>query len=123
MNAQSLTLGLPYTETICIDVNSTEELDFQIAAHDLVISLVPYVFHVAIIKSAIKNKKHVVTTSYASPGIRDLDTAAKEAGIIVLNEVGADPGVDHLNAVKMIHDIHEKGGLVRMINPSNLQFC
>lgn len=65
-----------------------------------------------VIKSAIKSKTNVVTTSYVSPGIRDLDAAAKEAGIVVLNEVGVDPGVDHLYAIKKINEIHDKGGKV-----------
>lgn len=64
------------------------------------------------IKSAIKSKTHVVTTSYVSPAIKELDAAAKEAGIVVLNEVGVDPGVDHLYAIKKIDEIHAKGGKV-----------
>lgn len=65
------------------------------------------------IKSAITSKTHVVTTSYVSPALKELDAAAKEAGIIVLNEVGVDPGVDHLYAIKKIGEIHAKGGKVR----------
>ncbi|KAI9717763.1 MAG: hypothetical protein M1812_004492 [Candelaria pacifica] len=66
-----------------------------------------------VIKSAIKSKTQVVTTSYVSEGIRALDGAAKEAGITVLNEVGVDPGVDHLYAIKKIGEVHAKGGKVR----------
>ena len=76
------------------------------------ISLVPYIYHAAIIKLAIKNKVSVVTTSYVSPAIKELETAAKEAGIVLLNEVGVDPGVDHLWAVKKIDEVHAKGGKV-----------
>lgn len=65
------------------------------------------------IKSAIKSKTHVVTTSYVSPAIKESDAAAKEVGIVVLNEVGVDPGVDHLYAIKKIGEIHAKGGKVR----------
>ena len=61
------------------------------------------------IKAAIKAKKHVVTTSYVSPAMQELDAAAKEAGITVMNEIGLDPGIDHLYAVKMIDEIHAKG--------------
>ena len=63
-------------------------LDAQVAQHDLVISLIPYTFHATVIKSAIRNKKNVVTTSYVSPAMLELDQAAKEAGITVLNEIG-----------------------------------
>lgn len=80
------------------------------AAHDLVISLIPYTFHAAVIKAAIKGKTNVVTTSYVSPAMRELDAAAREAGIIVLNEIGLDPGIDHLYAVKIVEEVHAKGG-------------
>ena len=76
------------------------------------ISLIPYIYHAAVIKSAIKSKTQVVTTSYVSQAIQDLDGAAKEAGITVLNEVGVDPGVDHLYAIKKIDEVHSKGGKV-----------
>ena len=59
-----------------------------------------------------KGKTDVVTTSYVSPAMRELDAAAKEAGIIVLNEIGLDPGIDHLYAVKTIDEVHEQGGKV-----------
>lgn len=80
------------------------------AVHDLVISLIPYTHHADVIKAAIKGKTHVVTTSYVSPAMRELDAAAKEAGIVVLNEIGLDPGIDHLYAVKTIDEVHAKGG-------------
>jgi saccharopine dehydrogenase-like NADP-dependent oxidoreductase len=112
VTAQALAKGLPRTAAISLDVSLIEQLDLQTEAHDLVISLVPYNYHPAVIKSAIKNKIDVVTTSYVSPAIRDLDSAAKEAGITVLNEVGVDPGVDHLYAIQKIDEIHGKGGKV-----------
>lgn len=62
---------------------------------------------------AIKHKVNVVTTSYVSDAIRELDAPAKEAGIVVLNEVGVDPGVDHLYAIKKIGEVHAKGGLIK----------
>jgi saccharopine dehydrogenase-like NADP-dependent oxidoreductase len=83
-----------------------------IAAADLVISLVPYTFHAGIIEVAIANKTHVVTTSYASPAIRAHEQGAKDAGVILVNEVGVDPGVDHLYAIKAIDEIHSQGGQV-----------
>ena len=46
--------------------------------------------------------------------MRALDAAAKAAGIVVLNEVGLDPGIDHLYAVKTIGEVHAKGGKVRV---------
>lgn len=74
--------------------------------------MIPYTHHATVIKSAIKSKKHVVTTSYVSPAMQELDAAAKEAGITVLNEIGLDPGIDHLYAVKMFDDVHAAGGKI-----------
>lgn len=110
--AQTLASSLPRVNALSLDVSFSPDLDSAIAAHDLVISLVPYTYHAEIIKLAIKNKVNVVTTSYVSPAIRNLDAAAKKAGIVVLNEVGVDPGVDHLYAVKTIGEVHAKGGKV-----------
>jgi len=110
--AQSLTSGFPRTRPIILDVSSSQDLDEQVAAHDLVISLVPYMYHADVIRSAIKSKTNVVTTSYVSPAMRELEAAAKSAGIVVLNEVGVDPGIDHLYAIKMISEVHAQGGQV-----------
>ena len=66
-------------------------LDAAVSQHELVISLIPYTFHAAVIKSAIRNKKHVVTTSYVSPAMMELDAEAKAAEITVMNEIGLDP--------------------------------
>jgi saccharopine dehydrogenase-like NADP-dependent oxidoreductase len=63
-------------------------LDAELAKHDLVISLIPYTFHATVIKSAIRQKKHVVTTSYVSPAMLELDQQCKDAGITVMNEIG-----------------------------------
>ena len=110
--AQSLASSLPQTSAISLDVSNSLDLEVVIQDHNLVISLVPYVYHVAVIKLAIKNKVNVVTTSYVSLAIRELDNAAKEAGIVVLNEVGLDPGVDHLYAIQKIEEVHAKAGKV-----------
>ena len=110
--AQALASDLPNSTAISLDVGNEAALTAQVAAHDLVISLVPYTYHAAVIKAAIKSKTHVVTTSYVSPAMRELDEEAKKAGIVVMNEIGLDPGIDHLYAVKTIQEVHEKGGKV-----------
>lgn len=112
-SAQKLAAGFPRTHAISLDVSSTTDLDKQVGAHDLVISLIPYLYHAAVIKSAIRSRTQVVTTSYVSPAIKELEAAVKEAGITVLNEVGVDPGVDHLYAIKKIDEVHAKGGKIR----------
>ena len=110
--AQKLAHSFPRTQSIALDVSSPE-LQKQVAAHDVVISLIPYTHHATVIKSAIKSKTQVVTTSYVSDAIKELESAAKEAGITVVNEVGVDPGVDHLYAIQKIDEAHAKGGKIR----------
>lgn len=110
--AQKLAAGFPRTDAITLDVCSEVDLDKQVAAHDVVISLIPFIYHAAVIKSAIKSRTQVVTTSYISAAIRELDDAAKAVGITILNEVGVDPGIDHLYAIQKIDEVHAEGGKV-----------
>ncbi|OHW96127.1 saccharopine dehydrogenase [Colletotrichum incanum] len=118
-SAVSLSAGVKNATPISLDVTDDNALDVEIAKHDLVISLIPYTFHASVIKSAIRQKKHVVTTSYVSPAMLELDEAAKNAGITVMNEIGLDPGIDHLYAVKTIEEVHREGGKIT----SFLSYC
>ncbi|KIM26031.1 hypothetical protein M408DRAFT_73440 [Serendipita vermifera MAFF 305830] len=111
--------GLARTTPISLDVNDAAALEEAIGAHDVVISLIPYTYHALVIKAAIKGKTHVVTTSYVSQSMRELDEQAKEAGIVVMNEIGLDPGIDHLYAVKIIDEVHAQGGKIK----SFLSYC
>lgn len=117
--AKALASGIKNTSAISLDVNDEKALDAEVEKVDLVISLIPYTFHATVIKSAIRKKKHVVTTSYVSPAMEELDSAAKEAGIAVFNEIGLDPGIDHLSAVLTIDEVHKAGGKVL----SFLSYC
>ncbi|KAF8457969.1 Saccharopine dehydrogenase [Terfezia claveryi] len=110
--ARKLVGGLDGVSSIALDVEDTAVLDAEVAKHDLVVSLIPYIHHPIVIKSAIRNKKHVVTTSYVSQAMMELDAQAKAAGITVMNEIGLDPGIDHLYAVKMIDEVHAAGGKI-----------
>ena len=110
--AESLAADLPNATGVSLDVTDSTALEKAVAEHDLVISLVPYIYHPAVIKAAIKGNTNVVTTSYVSPAIRELEEEIKKAGIVVMNEIGLDPGIDHLYAVKLIDEVHAKGGKV-----------
>ena len=76
-------------------------------------SLIPYAHHAAVIRAALATGTHVVTTSYVNPEMRSLHEEARKRGIVVMNEIGLDPGIDHLYAVKTIGEVHAKGGKVR----------
>lgn len=84
----------------------------EIANADLVISMLPARFHVEVARDCIDLKTDLITPSYISPEMRELDEKAKEAGIVIMNEIGVDPGLDHMSAMKIIHEIQEKGGVV-----------
>ncbi|KAK3686025.1 Saccharopine dehydrogenase [Podospora appendiculata] len=118
-SAQKLSEGVKNAHPISLDVTNDSALDAEVAKHDLVISLIPYTFHATVIKSAIRNKKNVVTTSYVSPAMLELDAECKAAGITVMNEIGLDPGIDHLYAIKTIDEVHSAGGKIL----SFLSYC
>lgn len=111
-SAQELSGDRKLATPISLDVLNDDALDAEVAKHDLVISLIPYIYHVNVIKSAIRKKKNVVTTSYVSPAMMELDQQCKDAGITVMNEIGLDPGIDHLYAVKTIDEVHSAGGKI-----------
>ena len=104
---------------ISLDVTDEKALDAEVAKVDLVISLIPYIFHVNVVKAAIKNKKNVVTTSYINPQLKALEQEIKDAGITVMNEIGLDPGIDHLYAIKTIEEVHAQNGKIK----SFLSYC
>ncbi len=87
-SAESLAKGVKLAKPLALDLTKEAQLDEAIAKHDLTISLIPYTYHAKVIQSAIRNKKHVVTTSYVSPAMLELDAQAKEAGITIMNEIG-----------------------------------
>ncbi|KAF2490369.1 saccharopine dehydrogenase-like protein [Lophium mytilinum] len=118
-SAKKLASGIKNASAISLDVSDAKALDAEVAKVSVVISLIPYTFHATVIESAIRNKKNVVTTSYVSPAMEELDQKAKDAGITVMNEIGLDPGLDHLSAVLTIDEVHKAGGKVL----SFLSYC
>ena len=118
-SAKALAANFANAHPISLDVSDSEALDSAVAKVDLIISLIPYTYHATIIKSAIRKKKNVVTTSYVSPSMLELEEEVKEAGITVMNEIGLDPGIDHLYAVKTIEEVHRAGGKI----DSFLSYC
>ena len=110
--ADEMIAGHPNGRSVAWTVEQEAELDKMIADHDLTVSLLPYLYHVMVAKKCIRLKKNMVTTSYVKPEMQALDAEAKAAGIIILNELGLDPGIDHMSAMRIIDHIHGKGGKV-----------
>ena len=87
-----------------------EERRPEIKKSDLVISMLPARFHPEVARDCIDLKTDLITPSYISAEMKDLDREAKDAGIVIMNEIGVDPGIDHMSAMKIIDAVKEKGG-------------
>jgi saccharopine dehydrogenase (NADP+, L-glutamate forming) len=110
--AEALVGGHPRGKAVAVNVDNAAQVESLIKDAEIVVSLVPYTHHVAVAKMAIKHGVHVVTTSYVSPAMRELDKPARKAGVALLNEIGLDPGIDHMSAMQVIHQIQNSGGTV-----------
>lgn len=95
---------------IFFNVNDSDKRENEIMSSDIVISMLPASLHFTVAKDCVRLKKNLVTASYVSQEIAELDKAAKQAGIILLNEIGLDPGIDHMSAMSVIDDIKDNGG-------------
>jgi saccharopine dehydrogenase-like NADP-dependent oxidoreductase len=110
--AEKIINGHPKGIAISLNVNNDKELENLISKSNIVVSLLPYSFHVKVGLFCIKHNKHLITTSYVSKDMKELDQSAKDADILILNECGLDPGIDHMSAMRIIHDIESKNGKI-----------
>ncbi len=110
--ADALVAGRPRGTTLTLLADDTEKLAKLINEHDLAVSLLPAPLHPVVADLCIKHRKHMVTTSYLSPAIQALDGPAREAGVTILNEIGVDPGIDHMSAMRIIEDVKARGGRI-----------
>ena len=99
-----------FTEGFGIDALNKEERKPFIEWADIVISMLPARFHVDIAKDCIEYKTNLITPSYISPEMKALESEATQAGIVIMNEIGVDPGIDHMSAKKVLDDIETLGG-------------
>ncbi len=110
--ADRMIKGHPNGSSLKWSADDTGTLERLVSEHDITVSFLPYRYHILAAKVCIKSKKPLVTTSYVQPGMAELDESAKEAGVIILNESGLDPGIDHMTAMKVIDHIHGSNGKV-----------
>ena len=108
--AQKKTNNHPNATAISLDIFDEDQRKKAIQIADIVISMLPAHLHIEIAKDCVIYKKHLVTASYVSDAMKELDAAAKENNLIFMNEIGLDPGVDHMSAMKVIDEIKDKGG-------------
>ena len=113
-NAKKFTQGHPNATGIQLDVFDEKQRQLAIKSTDLVISMLPARFHMEAAHDCIAFEKHLVTASYVSDEMRALDDQAKSRGLIFMNEIGVDPGIDHMSAMQVIDRIREGGGKMIM---------
>ena len=100
----------PNAKPIFLDIQNVAQRQNEIQNADIVISMLPAHLHIEVARDCISFKKNMVTASYISNEMKSLDALAKENGVLLLNEIGLDPGIDHMSAMKIIHEIEDKGG-------------
>lgn len=102
----------PNGDSIRFDVNDTEMRNTQIAKADVVINFLPPKFQYLIALSCISHGKHMITASYQDERMRDINMDAHRKGILILNEMGLDPGIDLMSAMSVIQKVRDKGGKI-----------
>lgn len=111
--ADALLENHPKGKSVALNVKSEEEkLKQLVKESDVVISLLPWIYHLKVAHFCLEFGKHLVTTSYVSNDMKSLDSKAKEKGLLFLNEIGLDPGIDHMSAMKIIKNVEQKGGKI-----------
>jgi saccharopine dehydrogenase-like NADP-dependent oxidoreductase len=108
--AQKKTNNHPNATAIALDIFDKIQRMTQIEKADIVISMLPAHLHIEVAQDCITFKKHMVTASYVSNAMQGLDAEAKANNLIFMNEIGLDPGIDHMSAMKVIDEIRDKGG-------------
>ncbi len=109
-SAQNKTNNHPNATAISLDIFDERSRKEAIQKADIVISMLPAHLHIEVAKDCIIYKKNMVTASYISDAMQELDVLAKENNLIFMNEIGLDPGIDHMSAMKVINEIKAKGG-------------
>jgi saccharopine dehydrogenase-like NADP-dependent oxidoreductase len=110
--AERLVDGHPHGKAGELNLQDEARLAQHIQEADLAVSLVPPAFHPLVARICIEQKTPMVTTSYVSDEMETLDGVAKEAGVTVMNEIGVDPGIDHMSAMRIIDQVRGKGGRI-----------
>ena len=109
-NANKLINKHRNAKAIILDVFDKHQRKEQIQKADIVISMLPARFHLDVAKDCITFNKHMVTASYISSEMKALDAEVKKKGLVFMNEIGLDPGIDHMSAMQVIDKIKDAGG-------------
>ena len=96
-----------------LDANNDTKRKEYIKSSDVVISMLPAHMHFKVLKDSVDCGVHVITPSYITDEIKTLNEEALKKNVLVLNELGLDPGIDHMSAKKIIDHVKAKGGEIK----------
>jgi len=113
--AEAIIAERPNGRALAWTADNLGVLEGIVGEADLVVSMIPPSLHVPVAEACLRNGKPLVTTSYISQEMQALDEQAKQNGVLLLNEIGEDPGIDHMGAKRMIDEVVRKGGRVRSL--------
>jgi saccharopine dehydrogenase-like NADP-dependent oxidoreductase len=108
--AKSKVEGCDQAEGFSLNALDPKEREPLVEWADLVISMLPARFHIEVARDCVKHKTNLITPSYISAEMKALNEEAEKAGILIMNEIGVDPGIDHMSAKKILDEIEEMGG-------------
>ncbi|CEP17880.1 hypothetical protein [Parasitella parasitica] len=111
--ANALVRNYTNAESAPLDISDRLELSRLVSKADVVVSLVPAFLHTQVANVCIEQRKDMVTASYVSKEMEQLENKAQKAGILIMNEVGLDPGIDHMSAMKIIDEAHRNGSKIK----------
>lgn len=112
-NLKHKTKNYPKTTLVALDINNTMERQELVKKADIIISLMPPQLHILLAKDCIIYKKNIITSSYVSTEMKELNQAAINADVSLICEMGLDPGIDHMSACKILNNIKSTGGTVQ----------
>jgi saccharopine dehydrogenase (NADP+, L-glutamate forming) len=104
--------GFTDAKAVLFDVGNAELRRELILQHDVIVSMLPAFMHGDVARDCVTHGKHLFTASYISTEMKELDEEAKQKGVLLMNEIGLDPGIDHASAMKIIDELHEKGAVI-----------
>jgi len=111
--AEKIVHGFPNGKALQVMVEEKETLESLVRENDIIVSLLPWIHHLTVARACLALGKPMATTSYVSDDMRKLDDEARSKGLLFLNEIGIDPGVDHMSAMRIIDGVHAQGGKIR----------
>jgi saccharopine dehydrogenase (NADP+, L-glutamate forming) len=109
---KKLTFKSPQARRVHLDIRNKEKTRALISDADIVISILPHIFHPEISHHCVDLKTNMITASYVTESMKKLHPEARRKGILLLNEIGLDPGIDHMEAMRIINDVKKENGTI-----------